>query len=90
MAGMAQIDCAVMISRGFELIGFGGELDRVDEIAQAFDPEGESVRLEETDMGTQHHSTYRLYNVLHDVLAMIVSQDGAVQVTKRKRRFVTV
>ncbi len=95
VAGMTQVDGAVVITPRLELIGFGaqisGKLERVDEVAQALDPEGFEVRKERTDcVGTRHHSAYSLCNVLHDVAAVVVSQDGTAQLVKWNDGIVTV
>jgi DNA integrity scanning protein DisA with diadenylate cyclase activity len=95
VAGMAQVDGAVAITQQFELIGFGaeisGKLDRVDTVAKALDPEGRDLRQERADcVGTRHHSAYSLCNALHDVLALVVSQDGTVQLARRNRGMVTI
>jgi hypothetical protein len=95
VAGMAQVDGAVVINRRFELIGFGaeisGKLDKVDRIAKALDSEGLQTLMESTDSeGARHNSAYSLCNALHDVLAMVISQDGTVQVAKWVNGTVTV
>lgn len=95
VAGMAQVDGAVAITRRFELVGFGaeisGKLDRLDTVALALDLEGTETRCDQADyVGTRHHSVYSLCNVLHDILAVVVSQDGTVQLVKWNRGMVTV
>jgi DNA integrity scanning protein DisA with diadenylate cyclase activity len=92
---MAQVDGAVAISQRLELIGFGaqisGKLERIDSIAQALDPEGREIRMEPANcVGTRHHSAYSLCNELHDVLAVVVSQDGTAQLVKWNEGMVTV
>jgi len=95
VAGMTQVDGAVVITQRLELVGFGatisGKLDRVDEVRQALDPEGFEIRKEQTDcVGTRHNSAYSLCNVLHDVLVVVVSQDGTAQLVKWNDGIVTV
>ncbi len=95
VAGMTQVDGAVLITQRLELVGFGaeisGKLERVDEVAQALDPEGFEVRKERTDcVGTRHHSAYSLCNVLHDVVAVVLSQDGTAQLVRWKGDIVTI
>lgn len=95
VSDMAQVDGAVVMTRKLELIGFGaeisGRLNRVETIAQALDPEGLKTRLNHNDHeGTRHHSAHSLCNVLHEVMAIVISQDGTVQVVKWKNGMVTV
>jgi hypothetical protein len=95
VAGMAQVDGAVAITQQFELIGFGaeisGKLDRIDTVAKALDHEGRDILKERTDcVGTRHHSAYSLCNALHDVLSLVVSQDGTVQLAKWNKGMVTI
>lgn len=95
VAGMALVDGAVAITSRFELIGFGaeisGKLEQIDTAAIALDPEGKEMRHELTDcVGTRHHSAYSLCNALHDVLAVVVSQDGTVQLVRWNEGMVTI
>lgn len=95
VAGMALVDGAVAMTRRFELIGFGaeisGKLEQIDTVAMALEPEGREVRHELTDcVGTRHHSAYSLCNALHDVFAIVVSQDGTVQLARWNEGMVTV
>jgi hypothetical protein len=84
-----------VITQRLELIGFGaeisGKLERVDEVAQALDPEGFEVRQERTDcVGTRHHSAYSLCNALHNIAAVVISQDGTAQLVKWNDGIVTI
>lgn len=84
IATLTAVDGAVVITKRFELLGFGGEiagaLPEVHRVAQALDLEGAGYDLESTDeVGTRHRSVYRLCNVLHDVLGIVISQDGGVR-----------
>jgi hypothetical protein len=95
VSDMAQVDGAVVMTRRLELIGFGaeisGKIERVDTIAQALDPEGFQTRLDQNNHeGTRHHTAYSLCNVLHDVLVVVISQDGTAQVVKWKDGMVMV
>lgn len=95
VAGMTQVDGAVVITQRLELLGFGaeisGKLERVDLVAQAMDPEGFEVREERTDcVGTRHRSAYSLCNALRNVLAIVVSQDGTAQLVKWNGNMVAV
>jgi hypothetical protein len=84
MAALADVDGVVVMTRRFELIGFGAEivggLPHVHTIARALDLEGATRSHESTDgVGTRHRSVYRLIAALPDALAIVVSQDGSVQ-----------
>ncbi|WP_164102085.1 putative sensor domain DACNV-containing protein [Candidatus Laterigemmans baculatus] len=84
VATLTAVDGAVVVTRRFELLGFGGEiagaLSEVTSVARAFDPEGKTCQVEPTeDVGTRHRSVYRLCNTLHDVMGIVVSQDGGAR-----------
>ena len=81
VAALASVDGAVVMSKRFELLGFGGEilgtLPSVTTVHQALDPEGERTAEESTDgVGTRHRSAYRLCGALPGAVALVVSQDG--------------
>ena len=87
VAGLAAVDGAVVLTKRFELLGFGAEIDgalpAVRWVARALDPEGTAkVRESVESDGTRHRSAYRLCNFVHDALAIIVSQDGTVRFVK--------
>ncbi len=95
VADMTQVDGAVVMTRRLEAIGFGaeisGKLERVDSVAQALDPEGIEIQKEQTDcVGARHHSAYNLCNALHDVAAIVVSQDGTAELVKWNESNVTL
>ena len=94
VAGLSSVDGAVVLTRSYELLGFGGEisgkLDAVDTVAKALDPEAQRTLAQRTTrVGTRHHSVYRICNVLHDVMGMVVSKDGTVQIVKWREGAVT-
>jgi hypothetical protein len=94
VAGLAAVDGAVVMTRRFELLGFGGEisgeLQPVSAVRKAIDLEGESVLEESTQgVGTRHRSAYRLANALPDVLLVVVSQDGDARFVRDKDGHVT-
>lgn len=95
VAGMTQVDGAVLVTHRLELIGFGaeisGKLERVDEVAHALDPEGiESIMEQTGGIGTRHNSVYSFCNALHDAAAIVISQDGTAQLAKWNGNMVTV
>jgi hypothetical protein len=95
VAGMTQVDGAMVMTQRLELVGFGaqisGKVEHVDSVALALDPEGSEIREEQTNgVGSRHNSAYSLCNALHDVLAVVVSQDGTAQLIKWNDGKVTV
>ena len=94
IAGLFAVDGAVVLTKRFELLGFGGEisgaLDPVSIVARALDAEGERTELEFADgVGTRHRSVYRLCHAVHDIIAVVISQDGNVRFVKWKDGQVT-
>lgn len=93
VASLAAVDGAVVVTRN-GAIGFGGmivgSLDQLTEIAMANDIEGKMVTLEKIEgSGSRHRSVYHLCNALHNVMAIVVSQDGGVQLAKWRNGIVT-
>ena len=87
IAGCAEVDGAVVLTKRYELLGFGGEiagmLPDVPMVRQARDLEGQDAEEESTEsVGTRHRSTYRLCRALPEALAIVVSQDGGVRFVK--------
>jgi hypothetical protein len=95
VAGCAEVDGAVVLTKRFELLGFGGEisgeLPGVVTVRRALDLEGVHAEEEFTEsVGTRHRSAYRLCLALPNTLAIVVSQDGTVRfVTNREGRSLT-
>lgn len=93
VASLAAVDGAVVTSsRG--PIGFGGmivgSLDKLTEVALASDVEGTILSLTKIEgYGSRHRSVYHLCNALHQVMAIVVSQDGSVQLAKWRNGIVT-
>lgn len=93
VASLAAVDGAVVAgSRG--ALGFGGmivgSLDRLTEVAIASDVEGTIVtRAKIESYGSRHRSVYHLCNTIHNVMAIVVSQDGNVQLAKWRNGIVT-
>lgn len=88
IAALSAVDGAVIMTKRFEVLGFGAEisgaLPAARTVARALDPEGGKVEQESTDgVGTRHRSAYRLCGALPGAVAVVVSQDGGV-------RFVTL
>jgi hypothetical protein len=84
LASLAEVDGAVVLTKRFEILGFGGEiagdLAEVDTVQRALDLEGIHWEAERVDeVGTRHRSAYRLCARFHDALAVVISQDGSVR-----------
>ncbi|NUO50970.1 MAG: hypothetical protein HOV80_19115 [Polyangiaceae bacterium] len=84
IASLAAVDGAVVLSKRFEIMGFGGEiagdLTTVPVVRRSLDLEGTRFEEEVVDrVGTRHRSAYRLCNRFHTALAVVVSQDGSVR-----------
>ena len=55
-----------------------------------FDAEGKMVSLTKIEgYGSRHRSAYHLCNTLHDAVAIVVSQDGNVQLATWRNGIVT-
>ena len=89
VATLSAVDGAVALTNRLELLGFGGEisgeLSSLPQVARALDAEAEeTVPVSTEGVGTRHRSAYRLCNTVHKAIAVVVSQDGAVQFVKWK------
>jgi len=94
IAGLADVDGAVVMNKRFEVIGFGGEivgdLPDVPRVMRARDLEGEEREEERTDgVGTRHRSLYRLCAAVPAAIGIVVSQDGSVRLVANKNGVVT-
>ncbi len=93
VAGLTAVDGVVVLTQRQELLGFGGVIlgpsDNI-KIARALDSQGDHTVLESIDgVGMRHRAVYHLCTELHDALAVIISQDGDVDVVKWKNGIVT-
>ena len=89
IAALADVDGAVVLTKRFEVLGFGaeiaGNLPAVTQVRRALDLEGDRCAIEVVDaVGTRHRSAYRFCTAVPNAVAIVVSQDGGVRfVTKR-------
>lgn len=95
LANLASVDGAVLLTHRMEILGFGveiaGNLPAVHYIRRAKDIEAQRTVEESTEeFGTRHRSAYRLCAQLDQVLALIHSQDGRIQLVKQWNGHVTV
>ena len=93
IADLTTVDGAVVMTKSLELLGFGGEIigrsNKIETVARLLDAEGEQRQVESTQgVGTRHRSAYRLCHELHDVVAVVVSQDGMVRIITWKDKMV--
>jgi len=83
LADFMSVDGALVLDRGFRVIGFGAEIlgeSHVSVIHRALDLEANYTIAEPADSsGTRHRAAYRLVSGVPDVIALVVSQDGAVR-----------
>jgi hypothetical protein len=87
IATLSATDGAVVLSKRLEILGFGGvisgDIDKVETVNHALDAEGNFAEPELSEgVGTRHRAAYRLCQELHDAVAVVVSQDGNVQIVK--------
>jgi hypothetical protein len=84
IAALADVDGAVVLTKRFEVLGFGaeivGELPPVLMVRRALDIEGTRHATEPVEAyGTRHRAAYRLCAAIPGALAIVVSQDGNVR-----------
>ncbi len=94
IASLADVDGAVVLTRRFEMLGFGaeiaGNLEQVHEVRRALDQEGTRYAIERTDgVGTRHRSAYRLCAAVNGAVAIVVSHDGDVRFVAKHNGDVT-
>jgi hypothetical protein len=94
IAALADVDGAVVLTKRFEILGFGaeiaGDLPPVTLVRRALDLEGETYIEETVDgVGTRHRSAYRLCAAVPTAIALVVSQDGGVRFVTRHRDAIT-
>lgn len=94
VASLADIDGAVLMTTGLELIGFGGEiaghLPDVARVARALDPEATWTEWVRTDrVGTRHRSAYRFCQAARDAIVVVISRDGGLRFVRWHRDQVT-
>jgi hypothetical protein len=83
LADFMSIDGALVLTRSFHLVGFGGEImgdSHVHTIQCALDLDAALTRTERADTsGTRHRSAYRLVSSVPEAIVVVVSQDGGVR-----------
>jgi hypothetical protein len=94
IAALANVDGAVVLTKRFEILGFGAEIasgsPSVTEVRRALDVEADRFATEVVDaVGTRHRSAYRFCAAVPSALAVVVSQDGGVRFVAMHRGAVT-
>lgn len=94
IASLAAMDGAVVLTKRFEILGFGAEiagtLPKIESVRRALDLEGERFIVEDIDgVGTRHRSAYRLCMASPETIAIVVSQDGGCRFVASEKDFVT-
>lgn len=94
IAALADVDGAVVLTKRFELLGFGAEivgaLPPLDTVHRALDLEADTFLTEAADsVGTRHRSAYRLCAAVPGAVAIVVSQDGSARFATAHRGHVT-
>jgi len=94
VANLTATDGAVILTKGFELLGFGAEIHcneyDVSTVAHAMDLEADNVEIESIHrVGTRHRSVYRFCNAITDATGQVISQDGNVRFVTRRNNMVT-
>ncbi len=83
IASLAAVDGAVVLTRRFEIMGFGVEITATPDLSgvhTALDLEGTDRVFESIDgVGTRHRASYRFCAAVPDAVATVVSQDGGIQ-----------
>ena len=93
-ADLTLVDGAVVFTNAFELLGFGAMisvgLKGVKTVARALDVEGlQTEQVHSGSFGARHRSAFRFCNVVHEAVAVVVSQDRTVRIVKWKEGMVT-
>jgi hypothetical protein len=94
IAALAQVDGAVVLTKRFEILGFGaeiaGSLPRIHDVRRAGDLEASRFSTEVVDeVGTRHRSAYRLCAAVPGALAIVISQDGGARFVTQHGGYVT-
>ncbi|MEW6429521.1 MAG: putative sensor domain DACNV-containing protein [Thermodesulfobacteriota bacterium] len=94
IANLAMVDGAVVLTRGLDLVGFGGVVNgafnKEDFLACAMDAEGEQRVYERAEgVGTRHLAAYHLCKEIPEVATIVISQDGNTRFVAWMNGFVT-
>ena len=89
VANLAGVDGAVLMTKRFEILGFGaeisGSLAEVETVRICQDAEGTNSRPARTDgVGTRHRSAFRFCQKFPSALAVVISQDGNIRFASTK------
>ena len=93
LADLMSVDGALLMDRGFRLIGFGAEIlgeTPVTTVHRALDLEAMNCVKESAQAGgTRHRSVYRLVHANAEAIGIVISQDGGVRFVANQNGKVT-
>jgi|GEM_PF-6057976 len=82
LARLTQVDGALLLSKTFQPLGFGAEIELKADLPNVRVIKNESGATDEIDpsfYGTRHRSAFRLVNLLSDSLVFVFSTDGSIK-----------
>jgi hypothetical protein len=82
LSSLANVDGAILINDRFELLGFGAEIQCLDEslnMVDKFDPEQKYSQVLIKDNGTRYRSAFRFVQKYHEAFILLSSQDGGMK-----------
>lgn len=87
-AELSAVDGALLLTQRFELLGFGaeisGDIPQQDDVWRATGLDANNPERDDPQtFGTRHRSVFRLCHAYPEIVALVVSQDGAVRFVKR-------
>lgn len=90
ISSLSSVDGAVVLTKKFEVLGFGAEIiveETIrDKVRKSKDSMGAAYQeIPMTSYGTRHRSAMRLCSVLDDSMCFVISKDGPVRAIKKMR-----
>ena len=84
IASLTSVDGATVITTGFKVLGFGGEITAASPtLTSVTTASNEKHTIPIDSFGTRHRSAFRFCSSFEDSVAFIVSSDGGVKAVKR-------
>jgi hypothetical protein len=94
IASLSWVDGALVLTRRFEVIGFGAEIRATSakvsnvRLLSSSAPQDRKTPIQE--FGTRHRSAFRFCAENNNAVAFVISRDGGVKAVKRHRGSVSV